>query len=219
MIKKFTLIGLILALMATMVAACHCDHNPKPLVAVGNLLCADGSFISADAIDQTNSKPVAVVFYVNTDENVAGQGYAIWLREIEEGAFADSLGIKQGTSGDMTAFDGNANTFEMYACDDVSSPIAQKVFSVWSHGQSAYIPSVGQMRLIYRARDIINSVIAKVGGDVIPVDDRYCWYWTSTEVKDQETFKAWLYSLGAGVAQETPKNEVHKLRPIITITD
>lgn len=218
MINKLALTGFAIGL-AAMFTACHCDHKPKPLVAVGNLLCADGSFVSADALDQTESKPVAVVFYVNTDEDVEGEGYAIWLKEIEEAAFADSLGVKQGTSGDMTAFDGNANTFKMFACEDVNSPLARKVFSVWSHGQSAYIPSVGQMRLIYRSRDIINPVIAKAGGDVIPVDDHYCWYWTSTEVKDQETFKAWLYSLGAGIAQETPKNEAHKIRPIITITD
>lgn len=44
-----------------------------------------------------------------------------------------------------------------------------------------------------------------------------CWYWTSTEVAGQETGKAWLYSLGSGAMQETPKTQAHKARPIITL--
>lgn len=208
-----------MALIAVGLASCECNHKDKPSISVGNLLCADGSFISPARIGLATSKPVAVVFYVNTSEEVPGRGYAVWLREMPSAAFADSLGVKQDTSTDMAAFDGNANTFALFSCDEVSSPLASEVFNMWSHGQSAYIPSVGQMRLLYRVRDEINPIIDAVGGDIIPVDDRYCWYWSSTEVQGQETFKAWLYSLGAGVAQETPKNEAHKVRPIITIND
>ena len=46
-----------------------------------------------------------------------------------------------------------------------------------------------------------------------------CWYWTSTEVKGQQTAKAWLYSLGSGAMQETPKIQAHRARPIITLND
>ncbi|KAA5304427.1 DUF1566 domain-containing protein, partial [Phocaeicola dorei] len=38
-------------------------------------------------------------------------------------------------------------------------------------------------------------------------------------VEGQATAKAWLYSLGSGAIQETPKWQPHKARPIITIMD
>ena len=102
---------------------------------------------------------------------------------------------------------------------DFSSPVAEKVFDLWRYGQSAYIPSVAQMRLLYQARDAINPYIVKCGGTPIPDDENDCWYWTSTEVKGQETAKSWLFSLGSGAIQETPKWQAHKARPVITLNE
>lgn len=45
---------------------------------------------------------------------------------------------------------------------------AEAVFALWKYGQSAYVPSVAQMRLLYAARGIINPVIEKCGGDRCP---------------------------------------------------
>ena len=109
--------------------------------------------------------------------------------------------------------------FALYGTTDVKSPLAERVFDMWRYGQSAYIPSVAQMRLLYHAKDIINPYILKCGGTPIPDEDDDCWYWTSTEVEGQATAKAWLYSLGSGAIQETPKWQPHKARPIITIMD
>ena len=108
---------------------------------------------------------------------------------------------------------------QLYGTTDVKSPLAERVFDMWRYGQSAYIPSVAQMRLLYHAKDIINPYILKCGGTPIPDEDDDCWYWTSTEVEGQATAKAWLYSLGSGAIQETPKWQPHKARPIITIMD
>ena len=63
----------------------------------------------------------------------------------------------------------------------------------------------------------VNHYIQKCGGDIIPDDPDECWYWTSTEVKDMESDKAWLFSLASGALQETPKEQAHKVRPIITL--
>lgn len=81
----------------------------------------------------------------------------------------------------------------------------------------AYVPSVAQMRLLYSMKEVINPVIEQCGGQPLPdmVDD--CWYWTSTEVDGQQTAKAWLYSVGSGAMQETPKTQPHRARPIITL--
>ena len=123
--------------------------------------------------------------------------------------------MKHNTSADIAAFDGNGNTHAMYSTG--TSPAASAVFDMWQYGQSAYIPSVAQIKLLYQARSVVNTYIRKCGGDVIPDNPDECWYWTSTEVKDQETAKAWLYSLASGALQETPKTQAHKVRPIITL--
>ena len=132
-------------------------------------------------------------------------------------AFADSLGVAQGTSADIGALDGNMNTFSLYDTRETASPMAEAVFDLWRYGQSAYIPSVAQMRLLYAVRETVNPVIERCGGHPLPLDENDCWYWTSTEVSGQETAKAWLYSTGSGAMQETPKIQAHKVRPIITL--
>lgn len=160
-----------------------------------------------------------MVFHINQNEDIEGNGYAVYLDDIAPEAFADSIGVAQGTSASLTAYDGNTNTFALYDTREVSSPLAEKVFDLWRYGQSAYIPSVAQMRLLYQARDAINPYIVKCGGTPIPDDENDCWYWTSTEVKGQETAKSWLFSLGSGAIQETPKWQAHKARPVITLNE
>lgn len=131
--------------------------------------------------------------------------------------FADSIGVAQKTSADLTAFDGNENTFNMFSTSGMGSPLAKSVFDLWRYGQSAYIPSVAQMRLLHGSKQYVNPIIKKCGGEPLPDEAEECWYWTSTEVEGQETAKAWLYSMGSGSLQETPKDQAHKSRPIITI--
>lgn len=66
--------------------------------------------------------------------------------------------------------------------------MAEAVFDLWRYGQSAYIPSVAQMRLLYAVRETVNPVIVeRCGGHPLPLDEYDCWYWTSTEVSGQET--------------------------------
>ena len=73
------------------------------------------------------------------------------------------------------------------------------------------------MRMLFSSKEYINPIIEKLGGSPIVDEPDDCWYWTSTEVKGQETEKSWLYSLGSGAMQETPKIQSHKIRPIVTI--
>ena len=81
--------------------------------------------------------------------------------------------------------------------------MAEAVFDLWRYGQSAYVPSVAEMRLLYTMRKIIIPVIEQCGSEPLPLDENDCWYWTSTEVEKQQTAKAWLYSMGSGAMQET----------------
>ena len=207
----------ILASIMTM-AFVSCDEHrefPDTAMRTCDILCTDGNVVRYEDMQLQGKKPIAVVFHVNHDEDIEGTGYAVYLWDIPSEEFFDSVGVKQSTSADITAYDGNANTFAMYASG--VSPVANKVFDMWHYGQSAYIPSVAQMRLLYQAKTAVNTYIRQCGGDVISDNPDECWYWTSTEVKNQESAKAWLYSLSSGALQETPKEQKHKIRPIITL--
>ena len=208
--------------LALTVALASCDGHHEIIdtsMKVGHVLCTDGRVMALEDCDRQGKEPIAVVFHLHNDEKMEGNGYAVYLRDLPDEAFADSVGVAQGTSADLYAHDGNANTYEMYANSGCGSPAANAVFSMWRYGQSAYIPSVAQMRLLYVAKPYINHVIEKCGGEPLPDEADEVWYWTSTEVTGQETSKAWLYSLGSGAVQETPKLQSHKVRPIVTLND
>ena len=211
---------LLICMSAVLLTACD-NHQEFPDIAmkVGHILCTDGQVLPYANYKESNKKAVGVVFYLNRDSETEGKGYAVYLYDTAAEAFADSIGVNQGTSADVAALDGNANTFALFHTTDASSPLAKSVFDIWSYGQSAYIPSVAQMRLLYGVKADVNQSIGLCGGDLLPDNPDQCWYWTSTEVKGQQTAKAWLYSVGSGVMQETPKLQAHKARAIITINE
>lgn len=204
--------------MAIAVAACDAHIEvPGTGVRPGHVLCVDGTALPYSEYELSGKQAIAVVFHTASNGGTEGNGYAVYLWDIAPQAFADSLGIEQGTSADITAYDGNANTFALYDTRETASPMAEAVFDLWRYGQSAYVPSVAQMRLLYAMREAVNPVIERCGGDPLPKVPDNCWYWTSTEVEGQQTAKAWLYSMGSGAMQETPKTQAHRVRPIITI--
>lgn len=200
------------------VAFVSCDEHrdfPDTAMKTCDILCTDGKVVRFEDMQSQGKKPIAVVFHINQTDNMEGTGYAVYLWDIASAEFSDSIGVKQTTSANVTTYDGNSNTYAMYASG--VSPAADEVFNMWHYGQSAYIPSVAQMKLLYQAKNAVNTYIQRCGGDVISDNPDECWYWTSTEVKDQESAKAWLYSLASGALQETPKEQSHKIRPIITL--
>lgn len=203
-------------------AVTSCDgHHPEPDMGmkVGDVLCADGQILPMESWKKSGKEGIGIVFHVNSNPDIEGRGYAVYLNDLEPVAFADSIGVKQGTSADAYALDGNSNTYALMSQRNVGSPMAEAVFELWRYGQSAYIPSVAQLRLLKEVRSRINAGLDAIGG--VPVSDTPdgCWYWSSTEVAGQETVKSWLYSLSQGAMQETPKTQSHKVRPIITIYD
>ncbi len=207
-------------LMAAALSLAACDahiETPDETVRPGHVLCTDGTTMPYSKYEQSGKQAIAVVFDTGQREETGGNGYAVYLWDIAPQAFADSLGVEQGTSTDTEAFDGNTNTFALYDTRETASPMAEAVMDLWWNGQSAYVPSVAQMRLLYAARETVNPILEKCGGDTLPQVENNCWYWTSTEVEGQQTAKAWLYSLGSGAMQETPKTQAHQVRPIITL--
>ena len=205
-----------IAILALSLVSCD-EHRdfPDTSVKTCDILCTDGEVVRFYDLSSEDKEPIAVVFHINQRDDMEGTAYAVYLWDVSPNAYSDSIGVKQNTSANVMAFDGNSNTYAMYGSG--FSPAAEAVFDMWRYGQSAYIPSVAQLRLLYAAKCTINSYIERCGGDVIPDAPDECWYWSSTEVKGQEAAKAWLFSLSSGALQETPKEQEHKIRPIITL--
>lgn len=76
---------------------------------------------------------------------------------------------------------------------------------------------VYRMLTLFTVRHQINECITEVGGTQINLNLGECWLWSSTEVEGQKENKAWLYSMQSGTIQETPKDQPHKSRPVISI--
>ena len=162
------------ALMAVAFVSCD-EHREFPDTAMKtcDILCTDGKVVRFEDMESQGKKPIAVVFHINQTDNMEGTGYAVYLWDIASAEFSDSIGVKQTTSANVTAYDGNSNTYAMYASG--VSPAADEVFNMWHYGQSAYIPSVAQMRLLYQAKNVVNAYIQRCGGDVIPDNPDECW--------------------------------------------
>ena len=206
-------------MMGLMLASCD-EHEPiDPDLHIGYVLCDDHTAMPLEQFKaQSHINAVGVIFAESTDDHPA---MAVMLDEIPVIAFSDTLGMKQGTSGDVTAYDGNTNTIALANTIDTNtghgSPIADYVFRNHTFGQSDFIPSVAEMRLLSQSRATVNEVIRELGGDMISSDptNGSCWYWTSTEVKENETSQAWLCSAANGGIQPTPKDERHPARAIV----
>lgn len=110
------ILSILAAAMTLLVTACdgHKDF-PDASMKVGDIVCTDGNVLPWDKYEQSDKKAIAVVFHVNQNEDVEGNGYAVYLYDIAPEAFCDSIGVEQGTSADITAYDGNMNTFALYA--------------------------------------------------------------------------------------------------------
>ena len=102
-LKRFLLP--ILACSGLMLTSCHCEHEEDDgllsSLQVGNVVCSDGNILSMDKFKQSDKEPIAIVFHVNRNTETDNLGYAVYIHNMEPLAFADSLGIDQGTSASL----------------------------------------------------------------------------------------------------------------------
>lgn len=209
--------GLFAIILQSLLVSCD-EHEPTDhQLHVGYVLCDDHSSMDAQTFfNQSAKKAVGVIFAEATDEHPA---LAVILKETQ-GVFCDSLGLENGTSKDISAYDGLTNTISMFQSKVKDTgkgcPIADTMFHFHQGGQSDYIPSVAEQRLLVKSAGYINGIIEKLGGTPIDIQGD-TWYWTSTEVKENPGYQAWLCSSAGGGIIETPKDEAHKARAIVRL--
>ena len=203
-------------------AITSCDgHHPEPDMGmkVGDVLCTDGQILPMGDWGKVRERGNRHCVPCQHKSGCRRQR----LRSLSPGSssrcFRRFFRSETGNVRRCLCLDGNSNTYALMSQRNVGSPMADAVFELWHYGQSAYIPSVAQLRLLKECRETVNNNLGAIGGESMADSVDGCWYWSSTEVAGQETAKGWLYSLSQGAMQETPKTQEHKVRPIITIND
>ena len=100
----------------------------------------------------------------------------------------------------VTDFDGQKNTEHLKAVG-LNSNIHLE------DGQ--YIPSLGEMYIIYLNRKAINEALAKIDGAQPIADD---WYWTSTEYSAPYAWR--LYLFNGAMSGDTKATNTYRVRPV-----
>ena len=183
-------------------------HSWQP----GMVYCTNGEVTDFDKCMADGNTPEAVIFYIDTADEIPGKAYAVSLHDNWQEAFSDpdTIYVAQGTSADITAYDGEENTTAL-RYGKIESPMATAVSDKY------FIPSVGEMFKLYMARHLVNFTIQQCGGDILPIDAEGCWYWTSTECEGAKTDRAWRFSLYSGRFESTDKHTPLPVRPIMMI--
>lgn len=215
--------GVAIALISILFTNASCDSHEAVdrVYHVGYVLCSDHTCMRLSDFENSEGKvAVGVVFAEKTKDHPT---LAVSLDEYSE-SFCDSTGMENNTSCSLTAFDGNTNTVAMQACYTYNDslrcyfgcPIAMLPFSSGHFGQSLYIPSVAEMRLLTAAIPVVNPILKSLGSQPLEIEGN-CWYWTSTEKDGNAANQAWLCSAKNGGIQETPKLEKHRVRAIVQL--
>ena len=175
----------------------------------GDILCTDESIVHPS--DWPNGKTAkAIVFYVDA----TGQhGWAIDLGE-------DVPSVKWSTvNQDIPGLQSYANFFEAITDLDGYSN-TQKIRSfnndpliypaAWSveFDQGWYLPSIGQLNILFGAYFAVNAGLEAVGGTTIHVGD----LWSSNT---NATNKAWMIRISNGQVWTDPKSTKKKVRAVI----
>lgn len=178
----------------------------------GMVYCTNGDVGTYENCVANGNTPEAVLFYIDTKDEISGIAYAVTLYDSAANAFSnpDTICVVQGTSADISAYDGEANTTAL-RYGRIESPIALNTPDRY------FIPSVGEMYKLFVARSIVNEAIEKCGGTPLPIDNEGCWYWTSTECDGASTDRAWRFSLYSGRFESTDKHSALPVRPIMMI--
>ena len=178
-------------------ASCECDHEEElsaiSELHVGSVVCADGTVLSEKRFEESGKEAMGIVFHVDSDNELGNLGYAVYIHDMLTSKFPVQ----------------DEKTREL-------RPVREEDIVILMR-QSAYVPSVRQLAYLFQNRYYVNERITAVGGTPVSLEPGDCWLWSSTEVEGQKESKAWLYSMQSGFIQETPKDQPHKFRPVVSI--
>lgn len=173
------------------------DFRLPPPVAEGDILCTDGSIVKPDNFLASGKTALGVVFYV---DSTGMHGWAVHPHDQADtvawcGGYQnteDLPGVSNysySTNNDVYPdFVGYSNTQGIWAAgDSISYPAAHCV----DFPNGWYLPSIGQLNMLYSMMPFVNSSLELVGGEPFPINSNWS-YWSSTEVGGSYYAYAWL---------------------------
>lgn len=154
---------------------------PPPAVAIGDILCTDGSTVKPSEYASSGKTAMGVVFYV---DNTGEHGWAVHLQDqgtnIVWGNTVDIpyLNNFPDARDAITDMDGYNNTFSIrYYNNSYAYPAAWLV----DFDNGWYLPACGQLKILHAERAIVNNSLQIVNGTPMPVGSSEWTYWSSTE--------------------------------------
>ena len=186
-------------------------------VHVGEILCTDNSFVSPDDFASSGKTALGIVFFV---DNTQQHGWVLALNDA-------SSEITWGDTESLCYLDiYNVNTTVLFRdtigaerCDSIIRtaqrigwPLAtysSVVASAVQTGEGWYLPSIGQLMILYANLPEINAAIDAIGSGSKMTGQKY---WSCTE-ENAGIISAWMmrYNGGPLVA---PKNNTANVRAI-----
>lgn len=179
--------------------------NP-PAVAIGDILCIDGSIVKPAIWPVPGKVAQGVVFYV---DNTGLHGWAVNLDDQAIGMVWSTLYVDIITLPNFTTpqtaimdFDGYNNTQKIRAIG--SAPIYPAAWAV-DFANGWYLPAAGQLRKLYGVIPWLNVSLQVVGGTMFITHlnndgNTYWWYWSSTEYSD---YYAWAVDAMGNITNTT----------------
>ena len=165
-----------------------------PPVAVGDILCTDGTTVKPAAFAASGKTAYGIVFHVDT---TGAHGWAVHLHDVEgykqwgayntAGADSDivSLSNIETARAAITDFNGYGNTLQIRNAGDAS--VYPAAWSV-DFDNGWYLPAAGQLSLLFGNIVTINQSLQTVGGTTFPMDAVF-YYWSSTEYSGNYAFE------------------------------
>ncbi len=178
-------------------------------VHIGDILCTDGSTISAADFPTSGRTAWGIVFYVD-DNDTHGWAVALhnqsssikWSSSSYYGYDIPNLVNFENARAAMHNLDGNQNT---NIIRNAGSPNDFPAAWAADYDNGWFLPSAGQLRYLYSYFPEINASLQVVGGDLFPFNDNYYW-WSSSEFSG---YHAYDMNSGGSIGDYVKDNHVN----------
>ena len=175
-------------------------------VSIGDILCTDGTTVSAADFPTSGRTACGIVFYVD-DNDTHGWAVALqnqsssikWSSPNFYGYDIPNLVNYENARTAMHNLDGSQNTGIIRSEGDANDfPAAWAV----DYDDGWFLPSAAQLRYMYSYYPEINASLQVVGGSLFPLDGNYYW-WSSTEFS---SFHAYDMNTGGSIGDYVKDN-------------
>lgn len=182
------------------------NHINYPAVAIGDILCTDGSIVKSSNWPIEGKTAKGIVFYV---DNTGEHGWAMHLYDQGTNTQWSSSNVDvatltnyQNTRNAMFDNDGYSNTLKIRNSGDAGMFPAAWVVD-FENGW--YLPAIGQLRLLGAEIPYMNNSLQIVGGAVID-SDNLSYYWSSTERNTSYAYYVSVSGMSTGSFTKTTHN-------------